>query len=63
MAYVTIDGRDFDLDNLSGKARQQAINIDLVDHEIHRLQVQLKIDQTARHAYVTALQQALPKDQ
>ena len=65
MAYVTIDGRDFDLDNLSGKARQQAINIDLVDHEIHRLQVQLKIDQTARNynAYATALQQALPKDQ
>jgi len=63
MAHVTIDGRDFDLDRLSGEARQQAMNINLVDQEIHRLQVQLKIYQTARNAYATALQQALPKDQ
>ena len=42
MAHVTIDGRDFDLDRLSGEARQQAMNINLVDQEIHRLQVQLK---------------------
>ncbi len=63
MAHVTIDGRDFDLDKLSGEARQQAMNINQVDQEIHRLKVQLKICQTARNAYATALQQALPKDQ
>ncbi len=62
MAHITIDGRDFDLDKLSGEARQQAMNINLVDQEIHRLQVEQKICQTARHAYATALQQALPKD-
>jgi len=50
MAHVTIDARDFDLDKLSGEARQQAMNINLVDQEIHRLQVQLKICQTARTA-------------
>ena len=63
MAYVTIDGRDFDLDKLSEPARQQAMNINLVDQEIRRLQFQLKICQTARTAYATALQSALPKDQ
>jgi len=63
MGYVTIDGRDFDLDKLSGEARQQAMNINLVDQEIRRLQVQLTICQTARNAYATALQAALPKDQ
>ena len=62
MAHVTIDGRDFDLDKLSGEARQQAMNINLVDQEIRRLQVQLTIYQTARNAYATALQQALPKE-
>jgi hypothetical protein len=39
------------------------MNIDVVDQEIRRLQVQLMIYQTARNAYATALQQALPKDQ
>jgi len=62
MSHVTIDGRDFELDKLSGPARQQALNIN-VDQEIRRLQVQLAIGQTARNAYATALQSALPKDQ
>jgi len=63
MAHVTIDGRDFDLDKLSGEARQQAMNISLVDQEIRRLQFRLKICQTARNAYAAALQSGLPKDQ
>ncbi len=50
------------MDKLSGEARQQAMNINLVDQEIRRLQVQLTIYQTARNAYATALQQALPKE-
>jgi hypothetical protein len=62
MSHVTIDGRDFELDKLSGPARQQALNIN-VDQDIRRLQVQLAIGQTARNAYATALQSALPKDQ
>ena len=63
MSHVTIDGRDFELDKLSEPARQQATNITLVDQEIRRLQFQLAICQTARNAYATALQAALPKDQ
>ncbi len=63
MPYITVDGRDFDLDKLGEDARQQAMNINLADQEIHRLQVQLAIFQTARNAYVMALQVALPKDQ
>jgi hypothetical protein len=63
MSHVTIDGRDFELDKLSEPARQQAVNINLVDQEIRRLQFQLAICLTARNAYATALQAALPKDQ
>jgi hypothetical protein len=63
MSHVTIDGRDFELNKLSGPARRQALNINLVDQEIRRLQVKLAICQTARNAYATALQSALPKDQ
>jgi hypothetical protein len=63
MAHITVDGRIYDLDKLSDPARQQAMNIDVVDQEIRRLQVQLMIYQTARNAYATALQQALSKEQ
>jgi hypothetical protein len=63
MSHVTIDGRDYELDKLSEPARQQAININLVDQEIRRLQFQLAICQTARNAYAADLQAALPKDQ
>jgi hypothetical protein len=31
MSHVTIDGRDYELDKLSGEARQQANNIHLID--------------------------------
>ena len=61
MGHVTIDGRDFKLDKLSGPARQQALNINLVDQEIRHLQFQLAIYQTARNADATALQSAPPK--
>jgi hypothetical protein len=60
MGYVSIDGRNFD--KPSEPARQQAMDINLVDQEIRRLQVQLTICQTARNAYATALQQALPME-
>jgi hypothetical protein len=55
MAHITVDGRIYDLDKLSEPARQQAMNIDVVDQEIRRLQIKLVIYQTARNAYVTAL--------
>jgi hypothetical protein len=37
----------YDLDKLSEPARQHAMNIEIVDQEIRRLQVQLMIYQTA----------------
>ena len=51
MAHVTIDGRDFNLDKLSGKARQQAININPVDQDIRGLlrSTTLRVMPTRRH--------------
>jgi hypothetical protein len=43
MAHVTIDGRDFEMDTLSGEAKMQAANIMIIDQEIARLQTQIKI--------------------
>ncbi len=62
MASVSIEGREYDPDKLSEQARQLLTSVNVVDQEIRRLQAQLAIFQTARRAYVTALQQALPKE-
>lgn len=62
MASITIDGREFDLDKLSGEARKQAHNIHVIDVELARLHTQVLIHQTARNAFSIALQQALPKE-
>lgn len=62
MATVTIDGREYDLEKLTPEAQQQVMNLSAVDGEIRHLQTQLAIFQTARGAYATALQQALPKE-
>lgn len=62
MNHVTIDGRQFNLDELSGEARQQAANIHVIDQEMARLKTQMLIYQTARNAFAVALQQALPKE-
>jgi hypothetical protein len=59
---ITIDGKEFDLDQLSEAAKSQLTNVQLTDQEIARLQQRLAITQTARQAYARALQNELPKD-
>jgi len=34
MAHITVDGRIYDLDKLSEPARQHAMNIEIVDHDL-----------------------------
>lgn len=63
MPSITIDGRNYETEKLSEVARQHVLNINIVDEEVRRLQTRLAICQTARNAYVAALQAALPKDQ
>ena len=59
---ITIDGKSYDMNQLSDAAKQQLGNLSAVDNEITRLNVQLAIAQTARSAYAGALQAALPKE-
>lgn len=60
---ITIDGKDYALDDLSEAAKAQLTNLRVVDQEIARLQQQQAIAQTARNAYANALQAALPERQ
>lgn len=61
MTEVTIDGITYDLDALSEKAKQELMNLQAVDQEIQRLQVQLAIAGTARNAYAAAAKAELPQ--
>jgi Family of unknown function (DUF6447) len=62
MTVLKIDNREFEIEKLSEPARQHVQNINVVEEEIRRLNVQLAIYQTARSAYLAALRTSLPKD-
>ena len=57
--YLTINGTSYASEKLSDAAKQQAINIQVVDAELARLQQQHAIAQTARNTYVNALLEAV----
>ncbi|HBP40835.1 MAG: DUF6447 family protein [Vreelandella alkaliphila] len=58
---ITIDNREYGVNDLSESARNQVVNLRVTDEEIRRLQHQLAIAQTARTAYANALKAELPK--
>ncbi len=58
---ITIDGKEYALENLNDDARAQIVNLRMVDQEIARLQNLLAITQTARAAYANVLAGQLPE--
>lgn len=60
---ITIDGQEYNLNELSENARNQVINLRVTDQEIERLQQRLAIAQTARTSYANALAAELPSKQ
>ena len=62
MATMTIDGKEYNLDELSDEAKAQIVSIQFVDTELQRLSAQTAVFTTARAAYSKALSELLPKD-
>jgi len=58
---VSIDGIEYNLDELNDKAKSNLANLHVTDREIARLRQLLAIAQTARNAYAKALTDELPK--
>lgn len=58
---ITIDGTEYDLDNLSETARNQIINLRATEQEIARTQALLAMLQTARTTYAQVLKNELGK--
>lgn len=62
MAKITIDGKEYETDDLSEDARNNLANTKYCDDKLAQLKREQAIVQTARNAYAQALQNALPKD-
>jgi hypothetical protein len=58
---VTIDGKEYNLDDLTDNARSQLSNIQFVDNQIQQLNNEWAVADTARIGYSKALQAELKK--
>ena len=55
MAKITIDGKDFDTDQLSNEVKAQLVSLQFWDMELQRLQAEAAAYQTAQMQYARAL--------
>jgi len=61
MTVITINGTEYDTDQLSEKAKEQLASIQACENKVRQLQIDLAIVQTARQAYGLALKGELPE--
>jgi len=57
---VNVNGTEYNIADLSDEAKVQVQNLRAADAEIRHLNIQLALAQTARNAYIQALQAVLP---
>ena len=58
---VIVDDVEYLLDEISDEARTQLINITFVDEELHRLNNELAVADTARIGYTNALKNEIAR--
>ena len=59
MPNITIDGKDYNLDDLSDKAKEQLASLQFVQNEMKKLEGQINVYRTASAAYSMALKNEL----
>ena len=59
---INIDGKEYDLEKLSEKAKEQLINIQFVDDQIQQLNNEWAVSDTARLGYTRALKSDLEQN-
>lgn len=62
MAKVTIDGTEYDTDEMTEDTRRQLGNIATCDRKLEELRNETAMIQTARNAYARSLTELLAKD-
>ena len=63
MTKITIDEKDYDVDDLSDDAKAQVMSLNFVDAELNQLRLKVAAMQTARNAYASALNSLLGEDE
>jgi cell division protein ZapA (FtsZ GTPase activity inhibitor) len=63
MAKVTIDGKEYETDNMSEDARRQLGNVATCDRKLEELRNETAMIQTARNAYARSLTDMLSKEE
>ena len=61
MSKVTIDGKDYNLDELSETAKANLVSLQFVQAEITKLESQMSVYKTAAAAYSSALKNEIEK--
>ena len=61
MAKITIDGKEYESNDLSDSAKGQVASLQFVQQEINRLEAKLAVCRTAASAYTEALKSELPE--
>ena len=59
MPNITIDGKQYDLDELSENAKKQLANLQFVQSEIQKIEANMAVYKTAAASYTAALQNEL----
>ena len=61
MATVTIDGKEYNIDDLSVNAKEQLASLQFVQNELKRLESQIAVFKTAQNSYSRALGEEINK--
>jgi hypothetical protein len=62
MAKITINEKEYEIDDMSEEAKAQLGSLQFVDNELAREQMKIAALQTARNAYVNALAKVLEEE-
>ncbi len=61
MSKITVDGIDYNIDDLSDNGKAQIASLQYLDTQLNKLQNEVAVYQTARGAYSAALKDELAK--
>jgi len=62
MSKVTINGKEYDTENINEEAKRQLVSLQFATAELQRLEAQLAITRTAQVAYSNAFENLADKD-
>tara|TARA_B100000214_G_C23834208_1_gene565675 strand:+ start:117 stop:308 length:192 start_codon:yes stop_codon:yes gene_type:complete len=61
MAKVTIDGKEYDTDQLSDTVKSQLLSLQFAQNQLKKLEAEIAVYKTATSAYSQALKDELEK--